>query len=242
MPERRNEPRSESPDRRTFPRPPLWLNLGLLCLAFALFAYARHQRGVVQERTATLFQPTPNSPAELDRIRQELSRMELTQDQLAREIDGRTNYLQSLQHEQFYIAIDTEKKKLYLRLGPEVAREADVQVGPAATITSAGGKTWTFVPVKGSFTVSGKEAGYPWRVPEWWYAMDRKPAPAERPVIENGLGKYVVFLQDSYVIHSPPPPESPLSGRPKPGSFMISEEDLAAIWPRLTNQTRVYIF
>jgi hypothetical protein len=51
----------------------------------------------------------------------------------------------------------------------------------------------------------------------------------------------VIFLPDGYVIHSPPPPESPLQG-PKPGSFMVSEADLAALWPRITNQTRVYIF
>ena len=50
----------------------------------------------------------------------------------------------------------------------------------------------------------------------------------------NGLGRYVIFLPNSYVIHSPPPPDSPLQG-PKPGSFMVPEADLAAIWPRITN-------
>ena len=71
--------------------------------------------------------------------------------------------------------------------------------------------------------------------------MNGVPIPASRPVIENGLGKYVIFLPDNYVIHSPPAADSPLHG-PKPGSFMVPEEDLAAIWPRVTKETRVYIF
>ena len=48
-------------------------------------------------------------------------------------------------------------------------------------------------------------------------------------------------LPDNYVIHSPPPAKSPLHG-PKPGSFMVPEADMAAIWPRISTATRVYIF
>ena len=73
------------------------------------------------------------------------------------------------------------------------------------------------------------------------HAIGKEHAGAARAVVPNGLGRYVIFLPNSYVIHSPPPPESPLQG-PKPGSFMVSEADLAAIWPRITTQTRVYIF
>ena len=96
-------------------------------------------------------------------------------------------------------------------------------------------------PEAGGFSVTGKEDGYDWAVPEWVYAMHGQKAPAQRAVVPNGLGRYVIFLPNSYVIHSPPPPESPLQG-PKPGSFMVPEADLAAIWPRITTQTRVYIF
>ncbi|MDP9361861.1 MAG: hypothetical protein M3P29_10455 [Acidobacteriota bacterium] len=217
------------------------MNLLLLVIAGATFAYAKHQRDVIQEKTAILFRHNDNSPAELNRMRDELSQMDLTQAQLRREIDGRMRYLQSLQSEEFYISIDTQRKKLQFRLGRAIVRSTDVQIGEAKTITSPTGKTWTFLPLKGGFSVTGKEEGYAWAVPEWVYAMHSQREPGERRVVPNGLGQYVIFLPNSYVIHSPPPPDSPLQG-PKPGSFMVAEADLAAIWPRITNQTRVYIF
>ncbi|HEY4643075.1 MAG TPA: L,D-transpeptidase [Thermoanaerobaculia bacterium] len=217
------------------------MNLLLLVIAAATFAYARHQRDIIETKTAVLFKRNANSPAELNRIRDELSQMDLTQAQLNRELDGRIQYLKTLQSEEFYISIDTQRKKMQFRLGRSVVRECDVRIGEAKTITSPAGKTWTFLPLKGGFSVTGKEDGYDWSVPEWVYAMHGQTAPAARAVVPNGLGRYVIFLPNSYVIHSPPPPQSPLQG-PKPGSFMVPEADLAAIWPRITTQTRVYIF
>lgn len=240
MSDRRRDERPGS-DRRKFPRPPLWLNLALLILAAALFAYASHQRKSLDQKTAILFKPTASSPADVNRIRAELADMEVSQAQLSRELDGRMDYLEAVKSAQFYISIDTKRHKLQLRLGRDVVREADVQVGEAKTITAQDGRKWTFVTLKGGFSVIGKEVGYAWRVPEWLYAMNGEAIPADRPIAENGLGKYVIFLPDNYVIHSPPPPDSPLKG-PKPGSFQVSEADLAAIWPRVTKDTRVYIF
>src|SRR5437773_9886678 len=75
-------------ERRSFPRPPLWLNLLLLIIAAATFAYAKHQRNVVLEKTAALFR-NENSPAELHRMRDELAQMDLSKDQLSKELDGR---------------------------------------------------------------------------------------------------------------------------------------------------------
>jgi hypothetical protein len=236
-----SDPRPHGRERRSFPRPPLWLNLLLLVIAAATFAYAKHQRDTIDEKTAILFRPSANSPSELIRMRDELSQMDLTQAQLKHEIDGRMQYLQSQQSEEFYISIDTQRKKLQFRFGREIVRETDVQIGEAKTITSPSRKTWTFLPLKGGFSVTGKEDGSQWSVPSWVYAMRGEAEPAEHRVVPNGLGRYVIFLPNSYVIHSPPPPDSPLQGA-KPGSFMVSEADLAAIWPRITNQTRVYIF
>jgi hypothetical protein len=228
-------------ERRSFPRPPLWLNLTLLIVAAATFAFAAYQRHEIDARTAALFRPSPSSPAELNRIRDELARMDLTGAQLARELDGRMMYIESLQSAQFYLSIDTQKRVLQFRFGRDVVRECPVEIGEAKTIKAAHGKTWTFLPLKGGFNVVGKDTGYDWTVPEWLYAVRGEPAPAERRVVPNGLGKYVVILPNNYVIHSPPPPDSPLQG-PKPGSFMVPEQDLSAIWPRITKDTRVYIF
>jgi len=231
----------QQPERRKWPRPPLWLNLLLLVIAAATFVYAQHQRQVIRVKTAKLFEPAPNSNAELNQIRDQLADMDLTRDQLAHELDAKLDYLHSLQGAEFYIAIDTQRRKLWLRIGKDVAREADVEIGEAKTITG-NGRTWTFVPLKGGFTVVNKTTDYEWTVPEWVYAMNHQPLPANRPTIANGLGRYVIVLPDNYLIHSPPPEASPLHGQPKPGSFMVPEGDLAAIWPRITKSTRVYIF
>jgi hypothetical protein len=226
-------------ERRRSPRPPLWLNLLLIAVAAVTFVYARHQRDVIDDKAALLFQRNESSPGEINRMREELAKADLTREQLARELDGRMTYLQSLRGSQFYLSIDTARRKMQFRLGPEVVRECDVQIGEGRTVNGAGGRTWTFVPLKGGFTVIGKESDYAWTVPDWLYAMQGK-AP-QHQVITNGLGKYVVVLRNNYVIHTPPPPDSPLQG-PKPGSFMVPEEEMAAIWPRITTETRVYIF
>lgn len=241
MPERRNDSRPESKERRNFPRPPLWLNLALLVIAIATFAYARHHRNVVQEKSAILFRPSASSPAELNRLRAELSEMDVSEEQLGKELAGRMKFLEQVQTEQFYIAIDSTRQKFYLRFGDEVARETDVKIGPPATIKGSGTKQWTFAPLKGALNVRSKEIGSSWQIPEWVYRMNKQPIPNERPFVADGLGKYVIYLPNGYVIHSPPSPGSPLRG-PKPGSFMIPEADLAAIWPRITETTRVYVF
>jgi hypothetical protein len=228
------------PERRSFPRPPLWLNLLLLILAVATFAYARRHREIVDEKSAILFRKSENNPADLNRLRDQLAQMDLTKTQLAAELDGRMQYLQSLEGQDFYISIDSARQKMQFRIGKDVVREADVQIGEPKTLT-AGGKTWTFNALKGGFNVVGKDDSYDTPVAEWVYALNDRPIPPSRPTIHNWLGHYVIFLPNNYVIQSPPPPNSPLQG-PKPGSFMVPEQDLAAIWPRISNQTRVYIF
>jgi hypothetical protein len=215
------------------------LNLFLLVIAAGTFLYAKHQRDDIDAKTALLFKRSESSPEEVNRMRDELAQMDLDQEQLRKELDGRLAYLESVRGSQFYVSIDTAKRKMQFRLGPTVVRECDLQVGEQRTIKAPDGRTWTFVPLKGEFTVLGKESDYTWNVPDWLYAMNGKPA--AREAVRNGLGKYVVVLRNNYVIHTPPPPESPLQG-PKPGSFMVPEADLAAIWPRISNTTRVYIF
>jgi hypothetical protein len=214
----------------------------LVVVALATFVFAQQQRNEIDAKTAILFTPTKSNPAEVNQIREELSQMDVTERQLKRELDARMEYLHTIDSEQFYLSVDTARKKLALRLGKDVVREADIQVGDARTVKS-GTKTWTFVPVKGAFTVTDKKTNYGWVVSEWAYALRGEPLPAVRQNIANGLGTYVLFLPDGYLIQSPPPPSSPLAGTPKPGSIMVPEADLAAMWPRITpGQTRVYIF
>ncbi|HYS54211.1 MAG TPA: hypothetical protein VER58_10665 [Thermoanaerobaculia bacterium] len=216
------------------------MNLLLLIVAAASFAYAKYQRDIIRKKTVILFR-SENSPAELNRMRDELAQMDLTKAQLAKELDGHMQYMQALEGRDFYISIDSAKKKMQFRIGKSVVREADVQIGETRTVTSRDNKTWTFSPLKGAFNVVGKDDDYESPVAEWVYALRNQSAPASRPTLHDWLGHYVIFLPNNYVIESPPPPDSPLQG-PKPGSYMVPEEDLAAIWPRITKDTRVYIF
>jgi len=174
-------------------------------------------------------------------MREQLAQTDLTQTQLERELDARVKYLGIINSEQFYLTIDTTKKLMQFRIGRNVVRECPVTIGATSTIRATDGRKWTFIPAMGGFGITGKETDYGWPVPDWFYAMRNEPSPAQRPVIANGLGKYVIVLQSNYIIHSPPPPNSPLQG-PKPGSFMVPEADLGAMWPRITKDMRVYIF
>jgi len=166
--------------------------------------------------------------------------MDLTRESLDRELQERLAMARSFEAAEFYLAIDTANRTLRLHFGPEIVREAAVVVGEPRVVT-AEGKSWQFVPLKGGVTVIGKLVDQPWEVPAWAYAMRNAPVPKVPSSVPGGLGKYVILLPNGYVIHSPPSPASPLAGA-KPGSFMIAEDQMRAIWPRISVTTRVYIY
>ena len=241
MPERRDTYRPGAPDRRSFPRPPLWLNLLLLLLGIGGIVLARQHRERVSTEFADVIAEEARTPADVRKVKEELAEMDLTRGALEKELKGRMQFVQSLKSEDFYLSIDTTKRKFRFHYGDTILREGDVTPGEARTI-SGQGHTWTFVPVKGAFPVEAKIVNHDWRVPEWVYAMNSQPIPENRPVIPGGLGKYVLVISNNYAIHSPPSEDSPLQGA-KPGSFMVSEDDLRAIWPRIhRGKTQVYIY
>ncbi len=226
--------------RRKLPRPGSGVLL-LLFLGVALggAAATMHRRALEKEFSSrvTLSQATP---FEIKRIRRELLDLEVDEKTLASALDARLKYLENTRRKEFYVAIDTRKREFSFHFADKVLRDAPLEVGRPRTIVS-GKKTWTFAPLTGVFSVTGKFDNGGWRVPEWVYRMDGRKPPKDLPTVANGLGRYVIVLGNDYVIHSPPPPESPLKGV-KPGSFMVSEADLAAIWPRVGPATRVYVF
>lgn len=241
MPERRSTSRPGAPDRRSFPRPPLWLNLLILLLGVAGVLFARYHRERVETRFAGVIAQEAVTPADAKKMKAELTEMDLTREALEKELESRMEFVGGLKSENFYLSIDTRSKKLRFYYGDTVLREADVTIGEQKSVT-AGEKSWTFLPVKGAFKVEAKLVGHDWEVPEWVYAMKGEPVPERRPTIDNGLGRYVILLGDGYAIHSPPSDDSPLDGA-KPGSYMTSEDALAAIWPRIhKGKTQVYIY
>jgi hypothetical protein len=193
----------------------------------------RQHRERVSKRFEHVIAAEERTPVDVSKIKHELSEMDLTREALQKELDGRLKLVTGLKSEDFYLSIDTAKRKFRFYYGDTVLREGDVQIGDSKTIEHNGEK-WTFVPLKGAFPVEGKAVDYAWQVPKWLSPNGE--------TIPGGLGKYVLFLPNGYVIHSPPPESSPLKGA-KPGSFMVSEDDLRAIWERIQRgKTQVYIF
>src|SRR5688572_1535806 len=87
MPERRKEERPDSPDRRRFPRPPLWLNLLLLLLGVAGVLLARYHRERVELRYADVLTQQMRTPTDVRGIKEELAEMDLTRQELERELE-----------------------------------------------------------------------------------------------------------------------------------------------------------
>lgn len=239
--DRREESRDDSSDRRQLPRPPLWLNLFLLLLAVGIGALAIGHRRYLDTKYENVIRQRQTSPLEVNELQSELAAMDLTEEELRAELESRLEYEEQLKSDDFYIAIDTEQKKLLFHYGDRVLREAPVEIGRQLEIENGRGDSWTFVPLKGAFRVVDKDYQAQWKVPEWVYLMNGEEAPDEPTVIGNGIGRYVVELPHDYLIHSPPADDSPLEGA-APGSFMVQEADLRAIWPRIEKGTNVYIF
>lgn len=197
----------------------------------------------VETEFSDVIKQQQRTPTNVKQMKEELAAMDLSRDALQKELQARMKFMASLKSEDFYLSVDTTAKKLRFYYGDSVLREADVVIGDPATVAMPDGNTFTFVPVKGAFPIQGKAVDHTWQIPEWVYVMNKQPVPATRPSIEGGLGKYVIFLPNGYVIHSRPVDDSPLKGA-KPGSVMVPDDTvLQAIWPRLTaGKTPVYIY
>lgn len=225
---------------RKLPRPGSGFLLGLFLLLLAGGIGAAIHRRVLESDFDSRVARSRAAPYEIKRIRQELAGLELDEKELANALDTRLKYLQASKRNEFYISIDTRKRDFSFHFADKTLRNAPVEIGAPRTIVS-GRKKWTFAPLTGSFSVENKFQDANWTVPEWVYRMNGSKPPRASRSVRNGLGRYVVHLGNDYVIHSPPAPDSPLKGA-KPGSFLVPEADLAAIWPRIGPETRVYVY
>ena len=234
-------PRLSRTPRPKLPRPPLAINLALLGLAAALAGGAVLHRRALEDRLVPFLTESEAAPFEIRRIRQDLADQELDQKTLEAELNTRLNYARSQKSREFYIVLDTNRKSFDFKFGDKILRDARLELGAARVVHARSGKSWTFVPVTGAFSVKEKLADANWSIPGWVYAMNGQDEPARLPEVANGLGKYVLVFANNYVIHSPPSPDSPLK-TVKPGSFMVPEADLAAIWRRVGPGTRIYVF
>ena len=222
-------------------RPPLAASLGLLLFAVALAAFASWHHRRLDARFDALVLRGQTAPFEIQRIRRDLATLDLDEKSLSRELDARLAAAEQEESSDFYLVLDTKAKRMSLRVGDRIVREAPLSVGPARTIRTASGENVSEPPLSGAFTVRQKLERPSWKPPASAWTAAGRPAPSPLPEIPGGLGRYVVVLAEDVVLHSPPPPESPLRG-PRPGSFEAPESDLAAIWKRVGKDTRVYVF
>src|ERR1044071_5888614 len=112
MPERRTNNRPEAPDRRSFPRPPLWLNLLLLLLGVAGVLYGRYHRERVSTEFADVIAAEARTPGGVRKLKEELASADLEREALQRELDSRMKFVNSLKSENFYLSVDTRDRKI----------------------------------------------------------------------------------------------------------------------------------
>ncbi len=208
-------------------RPPVGLSLGLLLLGVALGAAATVQRRHLDARFQAVTLRGQGAPFEILRIRRDLSGRELDEKALARELEARLAAVDAQETSQFYLVIDRQARKLTLRVGDRIVREAPLEIGPPRPILAASGEKFAPAPLSGAFTVRQKFERPSWKPPAWVWSAAGLPVPSPLTEVPGGLGRYVVVLTEDVVLHSPPPPESPLRGA-RPGSFLVPEADLGA--------------
>src|SRR3954469_13225885 len=120
MPERRHRDRPDAPERRSFPRPPLWLNLLLLLLGLGGVLYARHHREEVSMKFAQVLAEEARTPADVRKAKEELAGVDLRRGQPRQQLEGRSKFMTSLKSEDFYLSIDTKQHKLRFYYGGTV--------------------------------------------------------------------------------------------------------------------------
>lgn len=240
MSDRRKEERDDASDRRRSPRPPIVLTLSLIAFAVALGMFAWFHRQKINQDFEQIVVTNQSVSDEVAELRQELLRANLTEEQLRRELEARLAAADSLRSDEFHISLHPDEQVMRLNYGGAVVREAPLTVGKPLTVSGPDG-SWTFAEFRGATHVSRKLRNQSWKPEAWVYRLNGQDTPAERPAVANGLGQYVIEMPNGYIIHSPPPEDSPLKG-PKPASFMVPEEDLAAIWDRVEEDMNVHVF
>lgn len=144
MSDRRSEERGGT-DRRDLRRPPLWLNALLTVSGALLLLFASRHRRHIDADYGREFASTAQNPSEVNQITAELAEMNLTQDKLARELERRLAYIESLKSREYYLSLDTTRKTLSLKSGNDTVQKASVQI---------------FIPpaLKGVFKITGRKA------------------------------------------------------------------------------------
>lgn len=191
-----------------------------------------------QEATSLTERLTEAEKATRDRLLDSRAR----RSELALALLQRELRLKSLEEDEVHLALSIDDSTLALRHGAATLREVPVQVGPDSVVAAPDGRTWRFVRALGERHLAEMRQGAEYVVPEWVYVARGEAVPdeAERRVAQ-GLGRYVLVLDDGTEIYSTPE-SGPFAESVKPASFEVAEADLQAIFEALKRDTPVYIY
>lgn len=151
--------------------------------------------------------------------------------------------LSALEENAVHLAISLEDSTFSLRHGDAILREARVTIGPDSTIQSSTGQSWRLVRPLGERHVQSKESGADLVVPEWVYvSRGETPPPEGEREVEDGLGDYLIRLDDGTEIHTRPA-NGPFAEGVRPAGFIVEDEEaMAAIFDAISADTPVYIY
>jgi hypothetical protein len=162
--------------------------------------------------------------------------------QLAVAVLRRDMRIRSLENSQRHLVIVLEDSALELRQGRATLRRARLEVGPDSTVRAPDGRTWRLVRPLGERVIQEKQRSPTVTMPEWVYVSRGEPVPPEdERRVDGGLGTYVLRLNDGTEIYTRPA-RGPFEEGVKPGAFLASGSDIAAIFDAVGEDTPVYIF
>lgn len=158
-------PRSDRTPRPKLPRPSLAVSAALFGLAAVLAGGAVLHRRILDARLVPLLTESEAAPFEIRRIRQDLAEQELDQKSLEAELKTRLDYARSQKSREFYVVLDTTRRRFAFKFADKVLRDALLDVGAPRVVHAKSGKSWTFAPVTGAFSLQEKLEDAEWSIP-----------------------------------------------------------------------------
>jgi len=157
---------------------------------------------------------------------------------------GLSRMLKEMDDAEPYIVVDSENNQLTLRQGDKVLLNAVVGTGSRQFVEEETGRNWYFETPLGSLTVLGKERNPVWIRPDWSYAEENMPVPAENDpdrIVRDVLGKYALILGNGYKIHGTKYTEL-LGTHFTHGCISLGDRDLEKLYKMVKIGTKVYIY
>jgi len=180
----------------------------------------------------------------LEVLRAKVAALEQEAAVLEEQNQGISRMLKEMADDEPYIVVDTENNRLTLRRGEKVLLNAVVGTGSRQFVEEETGRNWFFESPLGSLTVLGKERNPVWIRPDWSYAEENMPVPAENDpdrIVREVLGKYALILGNGYKIHGTKYTEL-LGTHFTHGCISVGDQDLEKLYKTVKIGTRVYIY